>query len=158
MVAGTFEAALLSKLPLNVSILDFILQAPLYLYYVIRWKKRSIPGLPQQLSNKVSTCNAEDIRNVSSIPGSGRSLGEYSSILAWRIPWTEEPGGLQSIGLTESDMTKATQHARVHSITSFGLSTVSKGLVSAIYTHIQSKQHTIMLNCLLVLPRIQNVN
>ena len=38
-----------------------------------------------------------------------RSLGEedpleegtatHSSILAWRIPWTEEPGGLQSIGL-----------------------------------------------------------
>ena len=38
-----------------------------------------------------------------SIPGSGRSLEEematYSSILAWKIPWTEEPGGLQSIGL-----------------------------------------------------------
>ena len=32
------------------------------------------------------------------IPGSGRSLKEgmatHSSILAWRIPWTEEPGGL----------------------------------------------------------------
>ena len=24
-------------------------------------------------------------------------IGTYSSILAWRIPWTEEPGGLQSI-------------------------------------------------------------
>ena len=29
----------------------------------------------------------------------------YSSILAWRIPWTEEPGGLQSMGSQESDMT-----------------------------------------------------
>ena len=26
------------------------------------------------------------------------SMATYSSILAWRIPWTEEPGGLQSIG------------------------------------------------------------
>ena len=26
-------------------------------------------------------------------------MATYSSILAWRIPWTEEPGGLQSIGL-----------------------------------------------------------
>ena len=26
------------------------------------------------------------------------SMAMYSSILAWRIPWTEEPGGLQSIG------------------------------------------------------------
>ena len=35
------------------------------------------------------------------IPGSGRSPGEematHSSILAWRTPWTEEPGGLQSM-------------------------------------------------------------
>ena len=29
-----------------------------------------------------------------------------SSILAWRIPWTEEPGGLQSMGVTESDTTE----------------------------------------------------
>ena len=29
----------------------------------------------------------------------------YSSILAWRIPWTEEPGGLQSMGLQRLDTT-----------------------------------------------------
>ena len=38
---------------------------------------------------------------MGSIPGLGRSLEEglatHSSILAWRILWTEEPGGLQSI-------------------------------------------------------------
>ena len=28
----------------------------------------------------------------------------HSSIFAWRIPWTEEPGRLQSMGLQESDM------------------------------------------------------
>ena len=28
-----------------------------------------------------------------------REMATYSSILAWRIPWTEEPGGLQSMGL-----------------------------------------------------------
>ena len=43
-----------------------------------------------------------DIRDASLIPGSGRSTGEghgsISSILAWRIPWTEESGGLQSVG------------------------------------------------------------
>ena len=46
--------------------------------------------------------NAGDVREVGSIPGSGRSPGggmaTHSSILAWRIPWTEEPGGLQSMG------------------------------------------------------------
>ena len=30
----------------------------------------------------------------------------HSSILAWRIPWTEEPGGIQSIGPKESDTTE----------------------------------------------------
>ena len=30
----------------------------------------------------------------------------HFSILAWRIPWTEEPGGLQSMGLQELDKTK----------------------------------------------------
>ena len=41
--------------------------------------------------------NAGGLREVGSIPGSGRSLGmaTHSSILAWRIPCTEEPGRLQ---------------------------------------------------------------
>ena len=35
----------------------------------------------------------------------------HSSILSWRIPWTEEPGGLQSVGSIESDMTEVTWHS-----------------------------------------------
>ena len=48
-------------------------------------------------------------------PGLGRSLGwedpleketaTHSSILAWKIPWTEKPGGLQSLGSQELDTT-----------------------------------------------------
>ena len=33
-------------------------------------------------------------------------MATHSSILAWRVPWTEEPGGLQSVGSQESDMTE----------------------------------------------------
>ena len=33
-------------------------------------------------------------------------MAAHSSILAWRVPWTEEPGGLQSMGLKESDTTE----------------------------------------------------
>ena len=33
-------------------------------------------------------------------------MAAHSSILAWRIPWTEEPGGQQSMGRKESDMTE----------------------------------------------------
>ena len=32
-------------------------------------------------------------------------MATHSSILAWEIPWTEDPGGLQSMELQESDMT-----------------------------------------------------
>ena len=32
------------------------------------------------------------------IPRGGHSNQEYASILLWKIPWTEEPGGLQSVG------------------------------------------------------------
>ena len=44
-----------------------------------------------------------DTREVHLIPGSGGSLEDemaiHSSVLAWEIPWTEEPGRLQSMGL-----------------------------------------------------------
>ena len=58
-----------------------------------------------------SVCNAGD---SGSIPGLGRSPGEgmekglatQSSILAWKILWTEEPGGLQSM---ESNVTEHTE-------------------------------------------------
>ena len=43
--------------------------------------------------------NAGDTGDMDSIPEFGRSPGGYCSILAWRIPWTEESGKLQSIGL-----------------------------------------------------------
>ena len=52
------------------------------------------------LSGKESTCQAGD---VGLIPGWGRSPGDemttHSSILAWEIPWAEEPAGLQSMVL-----------------------------------------------------------
>ena len=33
-----------------------------------------------------------------------KEMETHSSILAWRIPWSEEPGGLQSMGLQELDI------------------------------------------------------
>ena len=47
--------------------------------------------------------NLPAMRDLGSVPGSGRSLEKgmttHSNILDWRIPWTEEPGGLQFMGL-----------------------------------------------------------
>ena len=37
-------------------------------------------------------------------------MATHSSLLAWRIPWTKEPGGLQSTGNAESYTTEVTEH------------------------------------------------
>ena len=54
--------------------------------------------------------NAGDIRHVGLIPGSGRSPGGGNGnplqILAWKIPWTEEPGRLQLMGLQRAGHSK----------------------------------------------------
>ena len=47
-----------------------------------------------------------------------KEMATHSSVLAWRIPWTEEPGGLQSMGLPESDTTSLL-HNYTHTITTF---------------------------------------
>ena len=39
-----------------------------------------------------------------------KGMATHSSILAWRIPWTEKPGQLQSMGCKESDMTEQPTH------------------------------------------------
>ena len=37
-------------------------------------------------------------------------MATHSSIFSWVLPWTEEPGGLQSMGLQKSGMTEVTEH------------------------------------------------
>ena len=46
-------------------------------------------------------------------------MATHSSILAWRIPWTEEPSGLQSIRVTKSraGLKRLHTHARMHACT-----------------------------------------
>ena len=60
-------------------------------------------GFPGGSMLKNLPANAGDVGDAGLIPGSGRSPGvrngTHSSILAQEIPWTEEPGRLQSIGL-----------------------------------------------------------
>ena len=71
-------------------------------------------GFPGGTSSKESACHTEDIRDMSLIPGSGRSPGwrhgnplQYSCL---ENPWTEEPGGLQCMGHRQSGPTEATWH------------------------------------------------
>ena len=56
------------------------------------------PGAPQ-----VAPANAGDVRDMASNLAREdppeESMATHCSILSWRTPWTEEPGGLQSMGL-----------------------------------------------------------
>ena len=64
---------------------------------------------------KNSPANAGEIGDSGLIPGLGRSreaghMAAHSSVLGWRIQWTEEPGRLQPSGHKESDMTEGLIH------------------------------------------------
>ena len=56
-------------------------------------------GFPGGSGSKETACNAGDL---GSIPGSRTSPEEHFGVLAWRILRTEEPGGLQSMGVKKS--------------------------------------------------------
>ena len=61
-----------------------------------------VRGFPSGSDGKESVCSAADARDM--VPSLGREdplekgMATHSSILAKRITWTEEPGGLQSMG------------------------------------------------------------
>ena len=42
------------------------------------------------------------VRSLGRVAPLEKEMASHSSILAWEIPWTEEPGGLQSVGLQKS--------------------------------------------------------
>ena len=53
-------------------------------------------------------------------------MATHSCILAWRIPWTKEPGGLQSLGHKELDRTEAVEQQLCYinkCVTEYGITT-----------------------------------
>ena len=45
-----------------------------------------------------------------------KEMATHSSILAWRIPWTEEPGGLQSMGSQRAGHDRAAEHTQINTV------------------------------------------
>ena len=56
-------------------------------------------GFPGGSEGKASACNAGDLGLIPGLGIPGEGMATHSSTLAWKIPWTEEPGRLQSMGL-----------------------------------------------------------
>ena len=63
-----------------------------------------VKNLPAVLETQVRSLDVEDPLE--------KGIATHSSILAWRIPWTEEPGGLQSMGCKEIDMTERLRYTQ----------------------------------------------
>ena len=60
------------------------------------WQRICLPAQETQ-EMRVGSLGGKDLLE--------EGMAIHSSMLAWRIPWTEEPGRLQSMGLQESDAT-----------------------------------------------------
>ena len=69
-------------------------------------------GFPGGSDGKESACNAGDL---GLIPWRKEWMATHSNILAWRTPWIEEPGGLQSIGLQRVGHSLVTNTFTFHS-------------------------------------------
>ena len=69
--------------------------------YKSKCKTWETKGFPGGTAVRNLLADARGTRDVGMIPGSGRILEmtTYSSILAWKIPWTEEAGRLQFMAL-----------------------------------------------------------
>ena len=65
-------------------------------------------SLVAQMVKCLSTMRETQVRSLGWEDPLEKEMVTHSSILAWRIPWTEDPAGLQSMGLKESDMTEVT--------------------------------------------------
>ena len=62
-------------------------------------------SLVAQLVKNLTTMQETQVQYLDREDPLEKEMATHSSILAWRIPWTEEPGGLQSMGSQELDTT-----------------------------------------------------
>ena len=69
-------------------------------------------SFPGGSDGKESACNVEDpeVRSLGSEDPLEKGMATHSGILNWRILWTEEPGGLQSVESQRVRHDSATQH------------------------------------------------
>ena len=92
-----------------------------------------VKNLPAKQETRVGSLGQEDTLE--------KGMATHSSILAWRIPWTEEPGGLQSMGHQELDTTE-----RLHFHLSLSLYLhILIGMISSVMCCAQSLSHVRLL-------------
>ena len=74
--------------------------------YIVWFGVGGLVSFPGSSVSKESACKQEtQVQPLGQEDPLEKEMAVHSSILAWRIPWTEKPGGLQSMGSQELDMT-----------------------------------------------------
>ena len=87
---------------------------------------QTVKNMPAMQETRVQSLGQEDPLE--------KGMATHSSILTWRIPWTREPGRLQSMGVVELDTTELLIHTHTHTHTEIStLSSPSSILCMCIY-------------------------
>ena len=99
---GLFDAE--GERPGRLPRLTFLL---LFLLLFSPWWLKMVKNQPAMQETRVRPLSQEDALE--------KGMATYSSILARRIPWTEEPGGLQSMGLqSQTQLSNSQTHTHTH--------------------------------------------
>ena len=99
------------------SYLGDLWRAMIWLYVCGGWGRGASPGGPVIKNLPANVGDAGDtVWSLGQEDPLVEAMATHSSILAWRIPWTEEPGGLQSMGShrVRHDWVTAQAHVCVH--------------------------------------------
>ena len=113
-------------------------------HFPFRIKLKYPQRLVAQMVKNLSSMQETRVRSLGWDNPLENGMATHSSILAWRIPWAEEPGGLQSMG-SQSQTQQSDQHIHthllLHSAVSRGCPTLSLQtyVLSYSITHILSK-------------------
>ena len=75
------------------------------LLYYLKWMANNRASLVAQSVKNLPAMQETWVQFLGLEDSLEKEMAIHSSILAWKIPWTEEPGRLQSMGLQESDTT-----------------------------------------------------
>ena len=79
--------------------MDCLIKIVIQSKWVCKWCNKEVTSLVTQIVKNLAAMRETWVQSLDLEDPLKKGIATHSSILAWRIPWTEGPGGLQSVGL-----------------------------------------------------------
>ena len=79
--------------------MDCLIKIVIQNKWVCKWCNKEVTSLVAQIVKNLAAMRETWVQSLDLEDPLKKGIATHSSILAWRIPWTEGPGGLQSMGL-----------------------------------------------------------